>query len=508
MTMATTSIAAEVERPGEFPRIWAERRPDALALVSSRGSLTWAGLETAIERLRADLAGRGVGPGDRVMMVTENCAATAGALCALNRLDAWTTLVNARMSAAEVDALIDFAEPRLVLFASGDSPAAAAHAARLGAAEWTDPDLGGIAAFATGGDPKPEPLGPVGERVALMMFTSGTTGTPKGVMLSNAALIYQAHSQGLARGLNTADEVWCIAPLSHMTGLASNLLAAFACGAVLRLPDRFEAQSTAEALRAGQVTFMVAVPQAFVRLLDWARENGVDLREGSRLRVLGSGGAPLEPSLQRRVKAELGVTVGNGYGCSEIVPIARVPPGVETEANVVGQPAPEIEVRLVGEDGGDVPDGAPGELWARGPARMIGYFRNPQATAEVIRDGGWLATGDIASRDPDGMIRIVGRKKELIIRSGFNVYPSDVEAVIADHPAVAMVAVLGRPVEGNEEVVAFVQLKPGETLDEAGMKAWLRERLSPYKLPAEIRAMELPIGPTGKILKNALKSEL
>ena len=139
---------------------------------------------------------------------------------------------------------------------------------------------------------------------------------------------------------------------------------------------------------------------------------------------------------------------------------------------------------------------------------MIGYFRNAEATAEVIRDGGWLATGDIASRDPDGMIRIVGRKKELIIRSGFNVYPSDVEAVIADHPAVAMVAVLGRPVEGNEEVVAFVQLKPGQTLDEAGMKAWLRERLSPYKLPAEIRAMELPIGPTGKILKNALKSEL
>ncbi|MEE3101428.1 MAG: AMP-binding protein, partial [Pseudomonadota bacterium] len=259
MSMATTSIAAEVERPGEFPRIWAERRPDALALVSSRGSRTWAGLEAAIGRMGEALVGRGVGPGDRVMVVTENCAATAAALCALNRLDAWTTLVNARMSAAEIDALAAFGEPRLMLFATGDSPAAAAHAARLGAAEWTDPDLGGVAALAMGGDPKPEPLGPVGDRVALMMFTSGTTGTPKGVMLSNAALIYQAHSQGLSRGLNTEDEVWCIAPLSHMTGLASNLLSAFACGAVLRLPDRFEARSTAEAIRAGHVTFLVAV---------------------------------------------------------------------------------------------------------------------------------------------------------------------------------------------------------------------------------------------------------
>ena len=246
----------------------------------------------------------------------------------------------------------------------------------------------------------------------------------------------------------------------------------------------------------------------YTRMLEYIAEHGVDM-SNARLRVGASGGASLDPALKARVKEVLGVTLSNGYGATEFVPVTRVPVGVEAESNVVGLPSPGVELRIVDEEGAEVPRGQAGEIWARGPFCMKGYFRNPEATAEVMKPGGWLATGDLGEMREDGMLAIVGRKKEVIIRSGFNVYPADVEAALSLHDDVAEVAVIGRTVPGNEEVVAFITARPGATIDPAALSDFVRASLTAYKVPSEIIVIDaMPIGPTGKIQKARLKDRL
>ena len=196
--------------------------------------------------------------------------------------------------------------------------------------------------------------------------------------------------------------------------------------------------------------------------------------------------------------------MGNSYGMTECNPVARSPAGVD--ANEVGEVQPGVEIRIVREDGQDAGPDESGEIWVKGPPRMLGYYRNEAATNSVLRSGAWLATGDLGRMDEDGKLYIVGRSKELIIRSGFNVYPVEVESVLSMHPGVAQVAVVGREVPGNEEVVAFVQPAPGVEIDVEELSKWAAERLAPYKRPAEIIfSPELPVGPTGKIFKVRLK---
>jgi acyl-CoA synthetase (AMP-forming)/AMP-acid ligase II len=248
------------------------------------------------------------------------------------------------------------------------------------------------------------------------------------------------------------------------------------------------------------------VPQVFARLLDYADKANIDLSD-TGIRALGCGGAPLDPALKERVKRTFGVPIGNGYGATEMVPVCRVPDGVDADGDVVGQPQPGVEVLLMKEDGTQAKDGEVGEMWVRGPSLMSGYYRNEAETRAVMRPGGWLATGDLGMRMPDGAYRIAGRIKELIIRSGFNVYPVEVEAVLTTHPAVGQAAVVGRSVPGNEEVVAFVQLLPNRSTNAEELTAYLRERLAAYKVPCQVYIQELPIGPTGKILKIALRNQ-
>jgi acyl-CoA synthetase (AMP-forming)/AMP-acid ligase II len=208
-------------------------------------------------------------------------------------------------------------------------------------------------------------------------------------------------------------------------------------------------------------------------------------------------------ALKARIEEAFGLKMGNSYGMTECNPVARSPGGVDT--NEVGNVQPGIEIRIVREDGRDVAPEESGEIWVKGPSLMLGYYRNEAATSAALRSG-WLATGDLGRMDEDGKLYIVGRSKELIIRSGFNVYPVEVESVLSLYPGVAQVAVVGREVSGNEEVVAFVQPAPGVSLDVADLARWATERLAPYKRPAEIILnSDLPVGPTGKIFKVRLK---
>jgi acyl-CoA synthetase (AMP-forming)/AMP-acid ligase II len=261
-------------------------------------------------------------------------------------------------------------------------------------------------------------------------------------------------------------------------------------------------------IAAGEVTMMVAVPQLYTRMLEYIADHGIDMTN-ARLRTAASGGAPLDPKLKTMVQDVMNVTLSNGYGATEFVPVTRVPLGKDAASNVVGLPAPGVEVRIVDDAGQDVPQGTAGEIWAKGPFAMQGYFRNPEETAKVLMGEGWLATGDLGEIQDNGMLAIVGRKKEIIIRSGFNVYPTDVEAALTAHDSVMEAAVIGRPREGNEDIIAFVTAAPNQTIDPDTLRNFVRGTLTDYKVPTEIIVIDaMPIGPTGKIQKALLKDRL
>ena len=494
-------------RISDLPFRWAEKTPGRIALETDAARVTWAEMAAAIDRAATLLQAHGVRPGDRVMVANENGIAAAILLFAISRLDAWASMVNARMSTREITTMRDFAGARRLVYTVGDSSAAAAQAGAVGASSHQDPVMGEIAIGPLDEACQPEPVHAEGHRqVATLTFTSGTTGHPKAVMLSHHAVMFTGASNCASRHITADDRLYIVAPLSHSIGLSSNLLAAVWAGATSLLPSRFDPAHLAGALRADKVTFMVAVPQVYGRLLDYAREHGLDLRSKA-LRVTGVGGAPLDATLKQRVTETFGLPFGNGYGATEMVPITRVPDGVEADDNVIGEAQPGVEIRIVRSDGSDAAPGEVGEMWARGPSLMIGYYHDPVATAEVMRPGNWLATGDLCQQDASGNYRIVGRIKEVIIRSGFNVYPTEVEGVLNTHPAIAASAVVGRTVAGNEEVVAYVQLLPGRDVAVAELMAHLRDNLAAYKVPSEIVLHSLPIGPTGKILKSALKRD-
>ena len=224
------------------------------------------------------------------------------------------------------------------------------------------------------------------------------------------------------------------------------------------------------------------------------------------LRYISAGGSPLDIDWKRSIERRFGLPLNNGYGlteCSSNVAITRV--DAPRDDDSIGLPLPGVELRFVGPDGGDVADGQIGESWIRGPNVMRGYYRDETATRSALSGDGWYRTGDLGRRGPDGYLFIVGRLKELIIRSGFNVYPAEVETALNSHPDVVQSAVIGRKAGGNEEVVAFIEAKPGSALQGSSLQNHVRERLAAYKRPQHIFILDkIPASPTGKILKAAL----
>lgn len=482
----------------------AAERPDGLAYKSPFAGLSWAEMVRAVDDTAALFKDNGVRPGDRVVVPTENSLAGVVALFALARLDAWASLVNARMSAAEIDQARQVADARLVVFAASESPAATAHADAAQATLIDAPSVGryGFAHYNPNAETEPVKES-AAEQVGALMFTSGTTGQPKAVMISHQAIAYTGATQCLSRRVTPADRFWIVSPISHAIGLSSSLMSVAWSGAPGLMSPRFDPTALAKAIVGGEISILIGVPQMFAKLLDVGEQAGYPFGPG-QLRVAGTGGAPVDATLKRRMEETFGIAFGNAYGCSEMTPITRVADGSPVAGEAVGVAQPGIEVKLVREDGQPGAVGEVGEIWARGPCRMLGYFRNPEATAQAIKPGGWLATGDLGTVDENGVYSVVGRIKELIIRSGFNVYPPELEAMINAYPGVASSAVVGRKVPGNEEIVAYVQPGPGASVTADDLRTYLRDNLAAYKVPQVIEIADLPIGPTGKILKSAL----
>ncbi len=505
---AAALLAGLPSRIAAIPARAAAQRPHHPALIEDARSLTYAQLVEAIDAAADVLREQGVRGGDRVMIVAENSIVQIVLLFAAATLDAWALVSNARLSAAELDAIRAHAQPRVVAYAIEASPDARQHAERHRAQP--APTLAiDIGAWAYSVDPSVavEPVEAANERqCAALIYTTGTTGAPKGVMLSHRNLLFIAAMSNSLRRIGPDDVVYAVLPISHVYGLASVCLASLYGGITLRLAPRFSPEAVRRALAEERISIFQGVPAMHAKLLDHLQAQG-HAWSAPHLRFAYSGGSPLDAALKARVERAYGVPLHNGYGMTESSPtVAGTTLDAPRSDCSVGQPIPGIELRFVTLDGVEAASGEIGELWVRGPNIMLGYYRGLDQTRATVTDDGWLKTGDLARQDPDGALHIVGRSKELIIRSGFNVYPAEVEHVLNAHPDIVQSAVIGRAVEGNEEVVAFVEIAAGAKVETDALDAWCAERLAPYKRPAEIRVLAtLPAASTGKILKHKLR---
>jgi long-chain acyl-CoA synthetase len=497
------------ERISDAIRPWCDRLPERPALVEASDTWTYRELASAVSATQRWLRDSGVRPGDRVMIVCENCRAFVAILLALAGLDAWSVLVNARLSAREVDEIRDHCGARRVIYTTSVSPHAREHAKRHRAAIQEAAGVGPIALGPLNERVEPEPIDPeVAQRVAVLLYTSGTTGLPKGVMLTHRNLLFVAAVSAKIRSLSPDDRLYGVLPMSHAVGLSVVLLGSLLSGATLYLAPRFDPVAALATLEKERLTVVLGAPGMFSLLAEYAKLKGLKSLKFPALRIISSSGAPLQPVLKSQVESLFGMVLHNGYGVTECSPnISQAKVGEHRTDTSVGQVLPGVEVQLVGPDHKPVPDGEVGELWVRGPNVMKGYYHAPEETAAAINPEGWFNTRDLA-RLENGYLFIVGRTKELIVRFGLNVYPAEVEAVLNAHPAVVRSAVIGRSVEeteGGEEVVAFVQLSPSSPTSEAELAHHAAQRLAPYKRPSLILLVpSMPLTPNGKVVKGEL----
>ena len=498
---------APSRRLHEIVDYWAAEKPEAPALIEGGEVWSYGDLAGKSREAAGWLAANGVGAGDRVMLVNENSLALAALMFGASRLDAWAVLVNARLTAREVDLIRAHCAPRRVIYTGAVSAEAASHAERHGAEEAATP-FGALRLGSPGDNSAPEPVHEDGARqAAVLVYTTGTTGAPKGVMLSHRNLLHVASMRGAALSGAGEDRAYGALPISHIYGLASSFLRSLHMGASVVLTPRFSPAHLADALRSGEITILQGVPAMHARLLEYAARAGRKL-EAPRLRLITSGGAPLDADLKRRIEDAFGLPLINGYGLTETAAtVSRSLPAATGGDLNTGRPMTGIEVRIADDKGASLALGESGEICVRGASVMLGYYRDEEGTAAAFWPGGWYRTGDIGRLEADGNLHVLDRAKELIIRSGFNVAPAEIEGVLNAHPDVTISAVVGRRVgDGNEEVIAFVQPVPGAALDEAALAIWAGERLAPYKRPSRIVSMDtLPAAASGKVFKHKLK---
>ncbi|WP_431676354.1 long-chain-fatty-acid--CoA ligase [Kitasatospora sp. KL5] len=468
--------------------------------------LTYARLEDASARLAGLLHADGVRPGDRVALVLPNVALFPVAYYAVLRVGAVAVPMNPLLKAREMAFVLRDSGARTVLTAPPFAYEVAEAAAESGVgslvveASAFDALLGSI-----------PPLHGVAERTAddtaVILYTSGTTGTPKGAELTHHNLLSNAVTcVETLFGLGPDDVLFGGLPLFHAFGQTCAMNAAVAAGAALTLLPRFDPQQALEILRRDGVTVFLGVPTMYTALLNTGAPEGQDLPQ---VRLAVSGGAALPVEVLHTFERSFGTVVLEGYGLSETAPVASFNhPDRPRRPGSIGLPVRGVELRLVAADRTPVGPGEVGEIAIRGENVMKGYWNRPEATAEAFQDG-WFHSGDLARVDEDGYYCIVDRKKDLIIRGGYNVYPREIEEVLYEHPAVAEAAVVGVPHEHHgEEVAAVIVLREGARATADLIREHVRQRVAAYKYPRIVTFTDqLPKGATGKILKREIVVE-
>jgi fatty-acyl-CoA synthase len=484
---------------------WGSWTPTRTALRFEERHVTYAELEREVRSVAAWLSERGVKPGDRVAYLGPNCPELVALLFACARLGAIFVPLNVRMPSAELRVFVELTRPRL-LVAERDFRQVAVDSARdIGPDRVETFDIGGALADSTQAPARvPARSGIRAAAPVLILFTSGTTGRPKGASFTHENLAFNALNAITAFGLTTADEILTAVPMFHSGGLFIHTMPGLCAGATITIHRRFEPGQLLEEIHRQRITLLACVPAmtfALVAHTAWDRTDLSSLRSV----VTGSTVVPRRAieAWQRR-----GVSVAQGYGSTEATPVATtMPVGSAPEAAfTAGKPTLYSEIRIVDEPGNDTATGEPGEVWIRGPAVMQGYWENEQATREAFCDG-WFRSGDVGVVDEDGCLHIIDRIKDIIIVAGSNVYPSDLEAVLESSPDVQEAAVVGRPDDELGEVpVACIALMPGRTLAEADVIGLFEHRLARYKHPRAVIFLDaLPRNPTGKVDRARLR---
>jgi len=503
----------------------ARQYPDREAVVQGQTRLTYSQLDAAASQVAHGLVARGIRPGDRIALSCPNLpyvpivyygALKAGAVVVPLNILLTEREITYHLADSGARAYFCFeGTDALPVGEAGDaayqSTASCEHFVLLTAdPAATAPSVRGetLAEF-THRQPASFPSTPTAETdTAVILYTSGTTGQAKGAELTHSNMVQNALLGARLFGTHPHDVHLVALPLFHSFGQSVQMNGGFAGAATIVLLPRFDAELALAQMEQERVTFFAGVPTMYHALLTCESADRFDLAGiAANLRVAVSGGAPLPGEVLRRFEDRFAVPILEGYGLSETSPIAtfnRI--GLPRKAGSIGVPAWGIEVRVVADDGSDADTGKNGEILIRGHNVMKGYLGRPAATAEAIDSMGWFRTGDIGSRDADGYLYIVDRKKDMIIRGGFNVYPRELEEVLLTHPEVSLAAVVGVPHEVyGEEVKAFVVRVPGATITEPELIAWCKQTMAAYKYPRIVEFSDhLPMTATGKILKREL----
>ena len=482
----------------------AHRYTHAPALRCKGLTTTYSQLAERVCRFGEFLVRQGIKPGDRVGVMLPNRPEFVVVFYSVLHEGAVVVPMNPLQSGREVAFFLANTGAKMLFFAPECAAAATAGALAAGVcalaidAESLAGHTAGVAGF-------PRPLPRAADDTAVILHTSGTTGVPKGALLTHANLsTNQEVVAGSLLDLQPADVVMGCLPLFHVFGMTCGLLTAMSHGATLALLHRFDAGEALKMIAAERVSIFEGVPTMYLAMLAAADRNDVDL---SSLRVCVSGGAAMPVQVLRAFEDRFGCTVLEGYGLSETSPaVCFNHPDRVRKVGSVGTPIDGVQVRIVDEDGNCTPAGTPGEIQVRGHNVMKGYWNLPDATEAAIKDG-WFCTGDIGRVDEDGFYYIVDRKKDLIIRAGYNVYPREVEEVLHEHPAVADAVVIGMPHDSlGEEVGAAVVLKRDASAGVSELREFVKHRVAAYKYPRRIWIVgSLPTGPTGKVLRREVQ---
>ena len=540
---STTQIIYETIG-GFFDRV-AEKHPDSQALILRHQGVEWtyAELQHRVDKLASGLLALGIVPGDRVgiwgpnsaeWVLTQLATAKIGAIMvcinpayrlyeleyALNKVECKALITDESFKSSDYLGMLNTLAPELEFCAPGALASAKLpklkHVIRMGASSSagmhnfdqicelaTDADRAALLGVQTQLKP---------DDAINIQFTSGTTGNPKGATLSHCNILNNGYLTGEAMRLTPADKLCIPVPLYHCFGMVLAVLACVSHGATMVFPgEAFDPQQTLQTVQDERCTALHGVPTMFITELDHPNFSSFDL---SSLRTGIMAGAPCPIEVMKRVISEMHMRdILIAYGQTELSPINNITlpdDSLERRTETVGRAMPWVEIKVIDEAGYVVPVGEKGEICTRGYSVMQGYWNDPEKTAETIDTAGWLHSGDIATMDASGYVRIVGRIKDMIIRGGENIYPREVEEFLYQHPAISEVQVFGIPDKKmGEEVCAWVQLNEGATLSADDIKAFCKDQITHFKIPRHIRFVsEYPMTVTGKIQKFVMRDEM
>ena len=487
---------------------------DRLALLSRGRRTTFGELQDQVGRLRGGLSRLGVDPGDRVAIVASNNWYFVVSYLAILGVGAVAVPLNPQSPRAALTREMSNVAVRAAII----GPSAKGHLGDLSPEDSPGLEfLVGAGFTPTGGtslddlmDGAPtEALERSEDDLAVLVYTSGTAGSPRAAMLTPGNLLVNLRQIAAASqdGPGPDDVGFGLLPMYHIFGLNVVLGVTLATGAAVLLIERFDPISALEAIEKHGVTLMSGPPNMWAA---FAGLTGVDPSSFSSVRMATSGAAKLSPEVATAMEQRFGVRIQEGYGLTEASPVVTSSMEVESPLGSVGVPVPGVEVRLVDVEGQDVLVGDPGEMLVRGPNVFAGYWNDPEATARVLDDEGWLHTGDIAVVDDEGFLYMVDRIKDLIIVSGFNVFPAEVEEVLLEHPAISAAAVVGVPHPHTGEAVrAYVVARDGISIEEDDVIDFVASRLARYKCPSKVTFTdEIPTGLGGKVVRRSLAERI